>query len=144
MKFTEYAEDFATNAEAIKAALSSGYAINKYSDPEEDAREALTAVEAVEVASEDPNLLWLEPGKVTKIVVRKSTESVDLELADAYTEKLAELLAAEFPGVELDLEVVNASGSEVAVYNINGEMDPEGYEAEVVFALSQRAYEEIL
>lgn len=83
-------------------------------------------------------------GIVTKIVVRTSQESVHPELADAYCAKLEELLSVAFPGADLDVETQNACGKEIAVFDVAGEMDPEGYEVQEIFDLTQRAYEAIV
>ena len=49
-----------TGWEAIEAAkTNSALVLNKYSDPIEDDRSGLTVDEAVEVAREDPSLIWL-------------------------------------------------------------------------------------
>ena len=45
--------------EAILYAERHGLALNKYADPTEGAREGLTVGEANDVASEDPDLIWI-------------------------------------------------------------------------------------
>lgn len=49
-----------TGQQAIDYARDNGTTLNKYADPTEEAREGLTADEAQEVASEDPELIWTE------------------------------------------------------------------------------------
>lgn len=48
-----------TGTEAIKYAEKHGLALNKYTDPTEEAREGLTVEEAQAVAKEDPSLIWI-------------------------------------------------------------------------------------
>jgi hypothetical protein len=45
--------------DAIHHAADAGWILNKYSDPVECARSGLTMEEALEVVSEDPNLIYL-------------------------------------------------------------------------------------
>lgn len=45
---------------AIEFAAVNDLPLNKYTDPMEDSREGLTVAEAKAVASEDPDLIWLE------------------------------------------------------------------------------------
>lgn len=56
---TEYAHDGESTRAAAERALSEGYALGKYADPTEDAREGLTADEAVAVAREDASLVYV-------------------------------------------------------------------------------------
>ena len=49
-----------TGHEAIKFAKLTGQALNKYTDPTEEAREGLTVAEAEQVAMEDPGLIWID------------------------------------------------------------------------------------
>jgi len=46
--------------EAIDYAEANSRSLNKYNDPTEDAREDVTPYEARLIASEDPNLIWLD------------------------------------------------------------------------------------
>lgn len=52
---------FKQGYEAIKAAETLGLTLSKHADPIEDARDGLTPDEAREIASEDPELIYLRP-----------------------------------------------------------------------------------
>lgn len=45
--------------EAIEFAAATGRALNKYSDPLEEARAGITIEEAREIAVIDPSLIWI-------------------------------------------------------------------------------------
>ncbi len=45
---------------AIEYAEENGLALNKYSDPVEEARDDLSVEEAREIAREDASLIWIE------------------------------------------------------------------------------------
>ena len=48
-----------TGHDAIAHAETNGLTLNKYADPIEDARDGLSVDDAIEVAAEDPNLIWI-------------------------------------------------------------------------------------
>lgn len=49
-----------TGYDAIKYAQEHDLTLSKYSDPTEDAREGLSPEEALEIAREDPRLIYIE------------------------------------------------------------------------------------
>lgn len=49
-----------TGKDAIDYAADNGLSLNKYTDPTEEARSGLTVEEALEIAAEDPSLIWLD------------------------------------------------------------------------------------
>lgn len=59
LSFSTFADDYSTAAKAVRAALASGYRIDKAADPTEGARAGLTEEEAIEVAGQDASLLSL-------------------------------------------------------------------------------------
>lgn len=55
----DYAHDNETLRAAAERAIAQGLILGKYADPTEEAREGLTADEAVKVASEDASLVYV-------------------------------------------------------------------------------------
>ena len=49
-----------TGTAAINTARALGLTLSKYNDPSESARDGLSVAEALEVAAEDPELIYLE------------------------------------------------------------------------------------
>jgi hypothetical protein len=49
-----------TGFDAISYAEREGLSLNKSADPIDDARTGLSVAEAEAIASEDPNLIWVE------------------------------------------------------------------------------------
>jgi len=73
---TDYAHETETTRAAAERALSEGYALGKYADPTEDAREGLTADEAVAVAREDASLVYVVRATVSRRMKRRLEDSM--------------------------------------------------------------------
>lgn len=88
-----------TGQAAIAIAEANGLTLSKYADPIEDARTGLDPDEARKVASEDPNLIYID---VECAGWRQSGESIDapqgINVADYF--RLGDYLGPDQDGIE--------------------------------------------
>lgn len=100
-----------TGTDAIEAAVNNdAITLHKYADPTEGERHGLTVDEARQIAREDAGLIWADVADYTEYTVRISTEpsyygSECTEAdVDRITERLANIIRDEFPGVRVELK----------------------------------------